>query len=188
MTSRAADYRSAEISECGRYRYSLIRRWGEADGPHALFIMLNPSTADAEQDDPTIRRCIGFAKAWGMHGLCVVNLFAHRATNPKDLEASTGDVVGPGNDRWIVASAQAATFSGGPVVVAWGASLPGDLGRPVAFGVVRMLRHHGIEMQCLGRTKLGYPRHPLYVKGDTELEPFAQHEATVSNNSEQSGE
>ena len=75
--------RSAEISECGKYRWWLRRRW--ADGPVVCFVMLNPSTADAEQDDPTIRRCIGFAQAWGCGALEVRNLFPFRATNPADM-------------------------------------------------------------------------------------------------------
>ena len=74
----------AELSECGKYRYSLTRIWDETK-PKVMFIMLNPSTADANNDDPTIRRCIGFAKSWGFGGLYVCNLFGFRATNPKEL-------------------------------------------------------------------------------------------------------
>ena len=79
--------KSAEISPCGLYRYSLTRKW-EAWKGTVNFIMLNPSTADAQEDDPTIRRCIGFAKAWGYGGIVVTNLFAYRATNPKELKKS----------------------------------------------------------------------------------------------------
>lgn len=76
--------RAAEFSGCGRYRYSLRRRWADG-GPPACWIMLNPSTADAEKDAPTIRRCIGFSKAWGHNALVVVNLFALRSTDPTAL-------------------------------------------------------------------------------------------------------
>src|SRR5262249_14212908 len=96
--------RAAVISDCGRYRYSLTRRWGDAAEPRALFVMLNPSTADAEQDDPTIRRCIGFAKAWGMGSLEVVNLYALRATDPAAL-LSAPDPIGPKNDTMITSAA-----------------------------------------------------------------------------------
>lgn len=76
--------KSAIISECGKYRYSLSRIWDE-NKANVLFIMLNPSTADGDVDDPTIRRCIGFAKSWGYGGIYVGNLFAYRATDPKEL-------------------------------------------------------------------------------------------------------
>ena len=75
---------TAILSDCGKYRYSLTRNW-DSEKPKVLFIMLNPSTADADNDDPTIRRCINFAKYWGYGGLHVCNLFAYRATNPKEL-------------------------------------------------------------------------------------------------------
>jgi hypothetical protein len=82
--------RGATLSDCGRYRYRLWRRW--ADGPTVLFVMLNPSTADADVDDPTIRRCIGFARSWGAGALEVVNLYAWRATQPAELKAAVGPV------------------------------------------------------------------------------------------------
>jgi hypothetical protein len=75
--------RTATISDCGRYRYTLGRTW--SDEPPVLFVMLNPSTADADVDDNTISKCIGFAKRWGHGGITVVNLYAWRATNPKEL-------------------------------------------------------------------------------------------------------
>lgn len=87
---------SASIS--GDYRYRLGRAW--AGGPTCTFIMLNPSTADADQDDPTIRRCVGFAKALGCGALEVVNLYAYRATNPRDL-LRQDERVGPENDYWL---------------------------------------------------------------------------------------
>lgn len=146
--------RTAQISEDGRYRYMLGRSWGA--GHRARFIMLNPSTADASQDDPTIRRCIGFARRWGLGGITVVNLYAYRATNPREL-GDVEDPVGPENDRWI----RWAVAGPGPVVAAWGVH-----GSPVRAGQV--LRIAG-DVECLGVTKAGAPRHPLYVRGDTEL-------------------
>jgi hypothetical protein len=76
--------RSATISPCRMFRYALWRRWGS--GPYAMFIGLNPSTADEQNDDPTIRRCIGFAQSWGYDALCMANLFAYRATKPTDMK------------------------------------------------------------------------------------------------------
>ena len=106
--------KSAEISECGQYRYRLSRRWGP--GLPTLFIMLNPSTADAEIDDPTIRRCMGFAKSWGRDGIEVVNLFAFQATSPKDMQTAA-DPVGPENEVHVE-EAVAECFE---VICAWGA-------------------------------------------------------------------
>ena len=110
--------KSALISECGNYRYSLSRIWDESL-PKLLFIMLNPSTADADNDDPTIRRCIGFAKGWGYGGIVVGNLYAYRSTNPMKLifEASIGtDIVGPDNDRYL----QEMSAQCSEIVFAWG--------------------------------------------------------------------
>ena len=104
----------AVISDCERYRYRLTRRWD--DGPTCTFIMLNPSTADARKDDPTIRRCIGFARREGCAALLVINCFAFRATKPADLFAAE-DPIGPENDRHIMA---ASLDADGQVIAAWG--------------------------------------------------------------------
>ena len=88
--------RLATFSTCGRYRYTLTRIWGEPDGERAAFILLNPSTADAEKDDPTIRRCIAYARAWGFVGLEILNLFAWRSTDPHNLRM-VPDPIGPMN-------------------------------------------------------------------------------------------
>lgn len=148
---------SAIVSDDGRFRYALTRDWG--DGPRAVFIMLNPSTADAEEDDPTIRRCISFAKREGCGSLRVENLFAFRATNPDQMFAHAHTAVG-GTDRYI---REAVTDAGtGPVIAAWG----GDKrAAPRAHHVLGMLFDIGRGMKCLGKTKAGAPRHPLYVKG-----------------------
>lgn len=148
---------SAVISPCGQYRYMLVR----GTGPRRLvFVMLNPSTADAELDDPTIRRCKSFAATLGYSGIIVVNLYAYRATKPSDLWLH-GDPVGPFNDahlEWVVAGET-------DVVCAWGANARPDR---VAH-VVALLRAAGARLTCLGTTLSGAPRHPLYVRGDQPL-------------------
>jgi hypothetical protein len=147
--------------EAGVYRYLLWRAW--APGRRALFIMLNPSTATATEDDPTIRRCIGFARAWGFDGLEVANLFALRSTDPTALYAHA-DPVGPLNDTTIADAAKRA----GRVVCAWGAH-----GKLMARGaaVLCALWDAGIVPMVLGLTAgLAQPRHPLYMRKD--VEPF----------------
>jgi hypothetical protein len=139
------------------YRYVLGRRWGgEADG-RVNFVMLNPSTADGLQDDPTIRRCVGFVKSWGYGELIVTNLFAFRSTDPKRLKRVT-DPSGPLNDGVILHNA----VSSGVVVCAWGAH--GTLyGRDRA--VLRLLKGAGVTPHYLKLTAGGCPQHPLYLSG-----------------------
>ena len=149
--------KSAEISACGKYRYHLRRVW-DLDLPRVAFIMLNPSTADDKEDDPTIRRCIAFARAWGYGGLDVVNLFAYRATDPRELKKASSPI-GPDNDGNLLAVARHAD----KVICAWGAH--GDLfGR--SWRVIEKLRKEGISPLCLEKTKKGLPKHPLYLKAD----------------------
>lgn len=155
----------ALVSPCGLYRYWLTRTWDQSRPP-ACFVMLNPSTADAERDDPTVRRCVGFAKRWGWGGLAVVNLFAFRATSPKDLKRAQ-EPVGPDNDRHLLEFARRA----GVAVAAWGAH-GAHLGR--AREVVALLRGAGVALHCLGTTADGSPRHPLYVRADRALTPFGE--------------
>ncbi len=153
----------AIISDCGSYRYLLTRpsEVARPDRGTALFLMLNPSTADAEVDDPTIRRCRGFAKAWGCNGLTVANLFALRSTDPAVL-LSHADPIGPLNDDWLRRLAR----EYGDVVCAWGAHSMA-VGRSAA--VAEIMRKAGARLWCLGTTKQGFPRHPLYVRGDQQL-------------------
>lgn len=148
------------FSEDRRYRYTLWRHWGATERPRYLQVIgLNPSTADEVQDDPTIRRCIGFAKAWGYDALCMTNLFAFRATQPADMKAAA-DPIGPDNDWWLRECAAGA----GLVLAAWG--VHGDyLGR--AAEVVRWFEGWEYPLHALGTTKGGHPRHPLYVAGST---------------------
>lgn len=155
----------AVISECGKYRYRLSRRWSDAGA--CMFIMLNPSTADAQQDDATIRRCIRYATDWGYGELIVVNLFAVRATEPKDMLAAD-DPVGPDNMTHVKAAADYVVrgYVGnppGPVICAWGA--PGDhMGQ--AETVLGWLEAESVVPMALAMTKDGQPRHPLYLSKD----------------------
>lgn len=151
----------AIISACAKYRYRLYRRW--AKGKQALFVMLNPSTADATEDDPTIRRCIGFAKREGCGGLVVVNLFAFRATSPADL-MKAADPVGPENNGHMWAAMATAD---GPIIAAWGAHGV-FMDRDKDF--CRLI--DGKAIYCLGKTMRGQPKHPLYIKADQPLIGF----------------
>ena len=127
--------------------------------------MLNPSTADANRDDPTIRRCIDFAQRWGYGGLLVGNLFAYRSTDPKGLLAAD-DPVGPENDRHLAHLAESCNI----VVAAWGAvSRPDHLRRATE---VREIVGH--KLYCLGMTTSGQPRHPLYVRSNVLPKPYAE--------------
>lgn len=157
----------AVISDDGVYRYRLSRVWNDFRGRMA-FVMLNPSTADAVFDDPTIRRCIGFAKREGFGGIEVVNLFAYRTSKPVHLleAAAAGiDVRGPENFATIaVVFAEPQTQC---IVAAWGAGLAGRLPR---LNIERVARDAAKPVYCLGRTKTGHPRHPLYLKTEQPLE------------------
>jgi hypothetical protein len=153
---------SARFSRCGRYRTTL-ERWWDRSLPAALFVGLNPSTADAARNDPTVRRCIGFAWSWGYGGLFVANAFALRSTDPAGL-LEVDDPVGAGNDAAIRTAAQRAAL----VVAAWGAG--GALHKRGA-AVAAILAGVG-PVWCLGRTQAGFPRHPLYVRAAQRLERF----------------
>lgn len=146
------DDRSAVISPCGAYRYRLGRRWGE--GPSVLWICLNPSTADATRDDPTLRRLIGFSRAWGYGGLRLGNLFALRSTDPHELYRAP-DPIGPDNDDHLRAMAGGVSL----IVAAWG-------NHGIVRGRGRVVRSMFPGMKVLGLTKIGEPRHPLYAAGD----------------------
>ncbi|MEU1078203.1 DUF1643 domain-containing protein [Streptomyces sp. NPDC005878] len=164
--------RDPDTGQCGTavfdrhrvYRYLLTRVW-TPDAPLAVYVMLNPSTASALEDDPTIRRCIGFARREGTGGLVVVNLFALRATNPQALRDHK-EPVGRCNDAFI---RQAVRTAGGPVIAAWGA---GGVLHDRSEHVMRMLRKGPRPLQCLGVTATGQPRHPLYLAGNTALRSY----------------
>lgn len=157
--------RTAQISPCGRYRYRLTRQWSEA--APLTFCMLNPSTADADIDDPTIRRCIGFAVREGAGGIVVVNQFAYRATSPDDLRKAV-DPFGPDNKAALHEAATAAAQDGMPIVCAWGAH-----GGHSNWHIV-IMQQSGARLVCLGMTKGDHPRHPLYVRADQPLVVFRE--------------
>lgn len=137
------------------WRYQLRRVWDPLSPPVA-FVGLNPSTADERHDDPTVRRCIGFAKRWGYGGLIMTNAFAFRATAPREMRAAP-DPLGPDNDLHLRAVAAEAPL----VVAAWGAG-------GVFHGRSAYLTSLLGELWALGLTKDGEPRHPLYVRGDAQ--------------------
>lgn len=164
---------TAVLSPDGRYRYALWRDTGALGGEGTvLFVMLNPSTADAEQDDPTIRRCIRFARDWGYARLAVGNLYALRATDPQAL-LTDADPVGPENDAWLQ------RLSGNALerVVAWGAN------RAVAAraeAALRILTYGGsLGVRCLAQTKDLHPHHPLRLPAALRPKPFVRRAAAA---------
>jgi len=154
--------RNATLSPCQNYRYLLTRAWGE-NGRVITWIMLNPSTADAEIDDPTIRRCMAFTDRLGAHAMVVVNLFGYRAADPKKLlDLGLDELEGADNRDTI----QAACGMGETIIAAWGALHKSLRGR--AESVSNMLREKW-SLKCLGKTLDGWPRHPLYLRADAPL-------------------
>ena len=144
----------AFFSECRKYRYSLWRKWDARLGK-MMFLMLNPSTADENANDPTVERCQRRAKEIGYGGLVVCNLFAYRATQPEDMKRQA-DPVGPLNDQTILHEAKFADM----VVCGWGEH-GSHLGRSDA--VVSLLHGAGVTLHCLRTNRSGQPQHPLYV-------------------------
>lgn len=152
---------SAVLSDCGRYRYELIREWSCMQ-PLGI-IMLNPSTADADADDPTIRSCCEFARRGGFGGIRVCNLFAYRSPSTIEL-AHYSDPIGPRNDEYL--RELAAT----PYVIlcAWGATVFGNARATHVLSTVLKER----RLWCLGRNKDGSPCHPLYISRNTAFHVF----------------
>ena len=149
---------SAVISPCRLYRYELWRRW--SDAPYCMFVGLNPSTADGTNDDATIHKCVTYVQRWGYGALCMVNLFAFRATEPMDM-MSAPDPVGPDNDRTL----QTLSRSAGIIIAAWGEN-GNHMGRDKQ--VMALLSH----LKCLHQNKDGSPAHPLYLSGDATPYPL----------------
>ncbi len=166
LQQEAQIHRGAIFSDCKRYRYLLTRKWG--DGELLLFIMLNPSTADEKQDDPTIRRCIKYAQRWGYRNLEIVNLFALRSSHPTVMRRDPSPL-GPDNPHQIFMAAQRAKV----VVLAWG-RLATKREKEWADALFRWLHIKDIDTFCLGRTKDGEPRHPLMLKKSAQLEPYVR--------------
>jgi hypothetical protein len=145
---------TAVYSDCEKYRYRLGRIWNPV-GTQVMFVMLNPSTATEVQNDPTVERCERRARALGYGGFCVTNIFAWRATDPRNMRAAS-DPIGPENDRILVESTKWADC----VIAAWGTH-GAHLGRGIA--VANMLRGQGKALFHLGLSKAGHPKHPLYL-------------------------
>lgn len=148
-----------------RFRYLLTRRWSDV-APMLTWLMLNPSITDEDVNDPTVERCMRRASRQGYGGIYVVNLFAFITPYPwvmKEVLATGGDIVGPRNDEFILRAAKGAK----DVITAWGTD--GEIGGRGA-AVRDLLRLAGITPQCLGLTRDGHPRHPLYVSYETEFE------------------
>lgn len=159
----------AKLTDDGLHRLWLTRDWDSLK-PTMVVIGLNPSTADATQDDPTIRRCIGFAKREGCGALTMLNLYTFRATDPDALFAQPySQQFHPENEHahqtWCLNKSR-------KVVAAWGAE---PRANELAIKYAEWADVMGIALWCLGRTKSGQPRHPLYVKGDAPLLSFNDH-------------
>lgn len=163
--------RQADVSPCGRYRYSLSRTWGHA--PPVLFVMLNPSTADADKDDPTIRRCMGFAKRWGYGGITVCNLYPWRATKPADLPngvAAFGAL--PEGHEHNARAIREALVDAGRVVAAWGRS-PGPWKHQPTIIMDLLVGVANREVVALKLNADGSPAHPVRLPYMLEPVPFA---------------
>lgn len=164
----------AVFSPDRRYRYALYRTW-DVSRPPTLWVLLNPSTADETRDDPTIRRCIGFSRRWGDGGVVIVNIFAMRSTDPFALRLVQDPTGRPENDAYIAS----ARVRSARVVAGWGAIQ--RLGKDLAIRELEVLAKgilgHPDRIMCLGKTKRGDPRHPLYVRGDTPLVPYLKEDA-----------
>lgn len=150
----------AALSKCGTYRFNLWRTW-DTRKQSAVFVGLNPSTADATRDDNTIRRCIGFARQWGFGGLVMVNLFPLRSRSPKALPGPLNQEAEAANRAAVIEACEQA----GILIACWGSAW--------------LARDRGVEYldlaskwHCLGQTKSGAPRHPLYLASDTKPIPY----------------
>ncbi|WP_415398704.1 DUF1643 domain-containing protein [Synechococcus sp. W4D4] len=149
----------AALSPCGRYRWWLERQW-QPRAPRLLFIGLNPSRADGQRDDPTLRRLIGFAQAWGYGALEVLNLFSRISATPAVLRRSA-DPIGSQTDQWLQQRLRALTPAPGSAVwLGWG---NGGQWRGRAQAVLPVLLEQDVPLLALGLTASGQPRHPLYA-------------------------
>ena len=159
---------TAVYSDCERYRYALTRTW-DPSAPKAFFVMLNPSTATEQQNDPTVERCERRARALGFGSFRVGNIFAWRDTDPRKMRKAR-DPVGPENDLAILEGCEWADT----ILCAWGthgAHL--DRGHEVA----RLIRATGRSMHHLGLSKHGHPKHPLYIAYETRPTLWDQEES-----------
>ena len=155
--------KTAIISKDEFYRYELDRIW-DTHLPVVYFIGLNPSTADANKDDPTIRRCIGFAKQFGCGGITMLNLFAYRATSPKEMKKAE-EPIGNENNLYL----QTAVLTNSNIIVCWGNH--GSFGGR-SREVVEQLSAENKKLYCFGITKSGELKHPLYLSYQAKLETY----------------
>ena len=155
----------AKLSADGLHRYWLTRDWSNGEGKQVCFVMLNPSTADASKDDATIRRCIGFARAWGFGRLIVRNLYTFRATDPRQLRNQSDRYTGGSRGLKELRAAVESDL----IVVAWGSHMPARLRAHVAAKAFR-----GHRVWCLGvGDKWGQPKHPLRLPADLTPLPWS---------------
>lgn len=159
---------NASLSLCEAFRYRLERIWGQNSECILTFVMLNPSTADAERDDPTIRRCVAFAKREGYHGITIINLFSLRTKDPKVLKHGHTKN-GIMQSHYVSTAMRRAYDRGLGVVCAWG--VHGGL-QDADKQFVAYAKLIGVPLTCLGETKNGHPKHPLYLHRDTEFKPY----------------
>lgn len=167
---------TATFSDDGRYRYDLTRNWPDNRGTRTVaWIGLNPSTATAEVNDPTLHRCIHFSKRWGFDRLVMLNLFALRSPDPAELLASF-DPIGPDNAETLRRHIEAETTE--LVMAAWGAYVARTSDKGIARLAPESWAHQANKaMCCLGRTADGFPKHPMArgrhrVPDDQQPMPF----------------
>ncbi len=146
---------TAKLSQCRKYRYALWRTWDNSK-PYVMFVCLNPSTADETTDDPTLRKCITYAKSWGYGAVCMTNLFSYRATDPREMKA-VKDPTGKENDKWLRDLAKDA----GLIIAAWGND-GSYMNR--SKEVIKFIPN----LHCLKINKSGEPAHPLYQKASLQ--------------------
>ena len=155
--------RAAEISSCKAFRYTLTRELSAAPINTALFALLNPSTANASEDDPTCIRCMGFGWSWGYERVVLVNTNPYRSTDPHDV-VIPDEAVLTVNDEYVRVAATNADL----IVCAWGANVDIEL----ADRTVNVLRSVGKRLHHMGLTKGGQPTHPLYLHSRTKPKPW----------------
>lgn len=160
---------SAVFSPCGNFRYQLRRDWN--DGQNIAWLMLNPSIANANENDPTLKRVLDFSRRWGYGSLVVVNLAAHISSNPKRLKFAT-DPIGPLTDYWVKKSIDGAR----ELLCAWGSSsnLGTDLLRWRPHQLLTRIREWEpqLSFSCLGVNQDGSPKHPLYISPLAKRKPY----------------
>lgn len=150
---------TATFSKCRKYRFALERIWDTSKG-YVMFIGLNPSTANETENDPTIIRCINFAKSWGYGGVCMTNLFAYCATQPDDMKAQNSPI-GADNDMWLSKIAKDASV----VVAAWGND-------GAYLGRSKEVKNIIFDLHCLQLNQTGEPAHPLYLNAKLIPKPI----------------